>query len=388
MIYHCVTLLICTGFMKTMSVAEKFKVTGPVLPLIINQGEDVVLPCSLRPNISAVDMRVEWSKLGVRSLIVHLYKDRAEKNDEQFEDYRGRTSLFKEELKNGNTSLKLSAVQISDEGVYNCLIESSSDYDDINVYVKIKGQVFHAWKIIVFCISLFSCGLLVFAAFILKEKELSPAQCSAVAYMHRHSENVRKEWDLKKYNTSVEGYKRLIPAVTNCTKIRLASFHFTEQLIITLSEALQSENSSVQELDLSYNYLQGIRLGKLSAGLKRVETLSLTMCKLSEEFFDTLQSALQSQNSCLKELDLSYNDLQDSGMEKLCGGLTSPRCKLETLRLAGCVLTDQLIITLSEAVLSENSSLKELDLSYNDLQGLRLENLSNALNRLEVVIGT
>uniref|UniRef100_A0A3B4EIB2 Ig-like domain-containing protein n=1 Tax=Pygocentrus nattereri TaxID=42514 RepID=A0A3B4EIB2_PYGNA len=116
---------VCSQVKATLYTGLNFKIVGPVEPLVVEAGEDLVLPCSLQPNISAVDMTVEWIRtdLSESSTVVHLYKDHKNTNDKQMKSYRGRTALFKEELQKGNTSLKLSAVQPSDEGVYQCYFE-------------------------------------------------------------------------------------------------------------------------------------------------------------------------------------------------------------------------------------------------------------------------
>uniref|UniRef100_A0A672HNX8 B30.2/SPRY domain-containing protein n=1 Tax=Salarias fasciatus TaxID=181472 RepID=A0A672HNX8_SALFA len=55
----------------------------------------------------------------------------------------------------------------------------------------------------------------------------------------------------------------------------------------------------------------------------------LSCCGLSERSCGALSSLLSSQSSSLTHLDLSNNDLQDSGVKRLSLGLESPHCKLE-----------------------------------------------------------
>ncbi|KAF5893794.1 butyrophilin subfamily 1 member A1-like, partial [Clarias magur] len=140
MMFVCVTLLILYHFMETQS--EILKVFGPESVVDAVAGEDLVLPCFV--NTSAVDMTVEWFRLDLSvNSEVHLYKDLEDKNENQARLYRGRTSLFKEELKKGNASLKLSAVRLSDEGKYKCLIEDKSWSDDIVIQVIVEAQGSH-----------------------------------------------------------------------------------------------------------------------------------------------------------------------------------------------------------------------------------------------------
>ncbi len=55
-------------------------------------------------------------------------------------------------------------------------------------------------------------------------------------------------------------------------------------------------------------------------------------CNLTAQYCGSLSSVLQSSNSVLRELDLSNNDLHDSGVNLLSDGLKSPNSKLEILR--------------------------------------------------------
>ncbi|XP_066531643.1 uncharacterized protein [Hoplias malabaricus] len=366
-----------------------FRVYGADAALVVEAGEDLVLPCSLRPGGNAEVMTVKWSRLELTqsNTLVHLYENLRDRNDGQIESYRGRTALFKEELKRGNTSLKLSSIQTSDEGVYQCFVQLEFWYVDVPVHVKVKGKGFHSWKIVFICISLSVVTLAAVTLWIFKDrrskKQLSPAECSVIAYLRLHSENVRKELNLKKYSTSDKGYQRLIPAISNCRTAQFAGCNLSEQSITTLTAALQSVNCSLTELDLSNNDLQDSGMEKISERLKsphcKLKTLRLAVCKLHYQSCGTLKSVLESENCSLRELDLSNNDLQDSGVENISEGLKSPHCKLETLRLALCKLCDASCETLSSALQSENCSLRELDLSKNDLRDSGVATISAAL---------
>ncbi|KAL1279039.1 hypothetical protein QQF64_025712 [Cirrhinus molitorella] len=136
--FICFTFLIISGI--TGSRSEQYEVVGPAGAVFAVVGEDVILPCSVKPNISVVDMRVEWFRPDLKdSQLVHLYKDHEDRNTDQSQSYEGRTKLNHQELQRGNASLKVSSVQVSDEGPYRCFIQSTSWYDDATVDVIVEA---------------------------------------------------------------------------------------------------------------------------------------------------------------------------------------------------------------------------------------------------------
>ncbi|XP_059902079.1 NACHT, LRR and PYD domains-containing protein 12-like isoform X3 [Gadus macrocephalus] len=217
----------------------------------------------------------------------------------------------------------------------------------------------------------------------LSKEYLSPAQWSALVFILLSSEEELDMFDLNKYSASEEGLLRLLPVVKASKTSLLNGCSLSERCCEALASVLSSTSSSLRELDLSTNDLEDSGVKLLSAGLRSphctLETLSLNGCHLSERCCEALASVLSSRSCSLKKLELSTNDLQDSGVKLLSAGLGSPHCTLETLRLKGCRLSERCCEALASVLSSNSSSLRELDLSTNDLQDSGVKLLSAGL---------
>ncbi|XP_064866925.1 NLR family CARD domain-containing protein 3-like [Oncorhynchus nerka] len=171
----------------------------------------------------------------------------------------------------------------------------------------------------------------------LSEPKLSPAQWSALVFVLLTSEKELDVFDLKKYSRSEEGLLRLLPVVKASRAVLLSGCGVTEEGCASLVSALRSNPSHLRELDLSNNDLKDSGVKLLSAGLGnphcKLETLRLSGCLVTEEGCASLVSALRSNPSHLRELDLSYNHPGDSGVRLLSAGLEDPHCRLEKLNV-------------------------------------------------------
>ncbi|XP_077060713.1 uncharacterized protein LOC143712661 [Siphateles boraxobius] len=147
---------------------------------------------------------------------------------------------------------------------------------------------------------------------------------------------------------------------------------------VALVSALRSNPSHLRELDLSWNKPRDSGGKLLSDLLKdphcKLEKLLLCKCSIGEDVCTALASSLRSNPSNLRELNLSHNKPGHSAVELLSYLLNDPHCKLEKLQLSNCCIGEEGCAALATALRSNPSHLRELNLNYNKpgVSGLKL----------------
>ncbi|XP_059916541.1 NACHT, LRR and PYD domains-containing protein 12-like isoform X7 [Gadus macrocephalus] len=214
----------------------------------------------------------------------------------------------------------------------------------------------------------------------LSTESLSSAQWSALVFIVLTSEEQLDVFYLKKYSASDEGLLGLLPLVKASKTSLLNSCKLSERCCKALASVLSSNSSSLRELDLSTNDLQDSGVKLLSAGLGSphctLETLRLSGCLVTQEGCASLASALSSNPSHLRELDLSHNHPGDSGAALLSAGLEDPQWRLDTLSVEHSGvwrLKPALKKYACELTLDPNTAQRRLSLSEDSRKVTRVE---------------
>ncbi|KAJ8011084.1 hypothetical protein DPEC_G00054510 [Dallia pectoralis] len=98
------------------------------------ESDDVVLPCQVYPEASAVTMTIRWFKY---EECIYLYKNGQVRESS---GYEGRVSLITQELEKGNVSLRIKNMKESDEGVYICQVVYGAQKEEAAVGLGTRGE--------------------------------------------------------------------------------------------------------------------------------------------------------------------------------------------------------------------------------------------------------
>uniref|UniRef100_H3ADL4 Uncharacterized protein n=1 Tax=Latimeria chalumnae TaxID=7897 RepID=H3ADL4_LATCH len=158
-------------------------------------------------------------------------------------------------------------------------------------------------------------------------------------------------------------------------KIHLNSCRFTSGCCEVLSSFMR-RNWSLTDLNLSFNWIQDSGMSLIcKADNDQIQILRLKSCSLTSGCCEALCSFLK-QNQSLRELDLSSNEIEDSGLSEIC---KADNNQLQKLSSSNCYLTSICCEALS-SFLSRNQSLTELNLSNNPIKDAGMSLICNVSN--------
>ncbi|XDV23336.1 hypothetical protein PO909_027944, partial [Leuciscus waleckii] len=215
---------------------------------------------------------------------------------------------------------------------------------------------------------------------------ITEKQCLSMTSALKSNPSHLRELNLSENKLGDSGFKNLSDLLMNpeckLEKLQLCKCSIKEKQCGFLTSALKSNPSHVRELDLSGNELKHARVKHFYDLLKnshfKLERLRLRNCGIEVDDCSDLTSALKSNSSHLRELDLSGNTLGDKGVKNLYP-LLSNECKLEKLSLCGCNITEKQFLILTPALCYSLSNLRELDLSGNKLENKGVEGVCEIL---------
>ncbi|XDV26511.1 hypothetical protein PO909_030200 [Leuciscus waleckii] len=215
----------------------------------------------------------------------------------------------------------------------------------------------------------------------LSSGDLSPAQWSALAFVLLTSEEELEEFELQKFKKSDECVIRLSAVIKTSRRALLNECNLTDKSCSALAAVLGSD-TNLKELNMNNNNLQDSGVKLLCTGLKKIkcklEIMRLSNCRVTEEGYKALASALRSNPSHLIELDLTGNDPGQSGVKKLNDLLQYPDCQLKTLRFLSPAAEEACQYV--NRVVGKNPFLqKELNLSEHELGDTRVNQIAALL---------
>ncbi|XP_018527083.1 NACHT, LRR and PYD domains-containing protein 14 [Lates calcarifer] len=197
---------------------------------------------------------------------------------------------------------------------------------------------------------------------------LTPVHWKFMIQRTKAFEGMRENFEMQVSTRCDEKLLRELPAILKSRKAMLRFCNLTDKCCPALAAVLSTRESYLRELDLGYNSISDSGVAALVEGLNdqncRLKTLRLQGCEVNSQACKYLATTL-TQSLKLLELDLSRNDIGDDGLQHLATGLRSHECQLETLKLSQCNIEQKGCHYLASALQDNSNHLTVLDLSIN-----------------------
>ncbi|XP_076744478.1 programmed cell death 1 ligand 1-like isoform X2 [Maylandia zebra] len=99
--------------------------------------ERCMLPCSY----GGSDVVIHWHQVSAGDITVHSFYHNKDQLEHQNQRFRGRTSLFNDQISTGNASLQLTKVEVRDEGKYKCYTSTIDGNKESFINLKIDAPI-------------------------------------------------------------------------------------------------------------------------------------------------------------------------------------------------------------------------------------------------------
>ncbi|XP_036957644.1 hemicentin-1-like [Acanthopagrus latus] len=114
----------CVATQKQFShqVAAVIPVYIQAVRVVVEEDSDAVLPCWISTKEDITGKLLVWKKDGQKKMKKVFTHDTSDKfaNRDQDEQFKGRVSVFEDQLQNGNASIKITGTKMADSGTYSC----------------------------------------------------------------------------------------------------------------------------------------------------------------------------------------------------------------------------------------------------------------------------
>ncbi|KAA0701567.1 NACHT, LRR and PYD domains-containing protein 10 [Triplophysa tibetana] len=208
----------------------------------------------------------------------------------------------------------------------------------------------------------------------LSQCKITDEGCVALTSALRSNPSHLRHLDLSDNNVGDSGVKLISTVLENphckLETLKLRWCKITDEGCVALTSALRSNPSHLRHLDLSDNNVGDSGVKLISTVLEnphcKLETLKLMKCEITI-----------TDEGCVALT--SYQTLGDSEVKLICDVLENPQCKLETLKLIQCKITDEGCVALTSALRSNPSHLRHLDLSDNNVGDSGVKLISTVL---------